>query len=79
MTKPTDSEVKIWFEENYLDGDKIQSGQSIFSSECLDAILQALSHFGQPRKMTVEELEVLAKDYSFGNIGILDLHKELYE
>ena len=33
-----DTELKKWFEENYLDGDKVQVGQMLSSSECLDAL-----------------------------------------
>ena len=32
--------IKEWFEQNYLDGDKVQDGQTLASSECLDAIKQ---------------------------------------
>ena len=32
------TEAKIWFEQNYLDGDKIQEGQMLSSSECFDAL-----------------------------------------
>ncbi len=33
-----DTELKEWFEANYLDGDKVQEGQMLASSECLDAL-----------------------------------------
>ena len=32
-------EVKTWFEANYLDGDAVQEGQMLASSECLDALI----------------------------------------
>ena len=31
-------DLKKWFEQNYLDGDKIQKGQMIASDECFDAV-----------------------------------------
>lgn len=45
-TPPTpsgESELKEYFEANYLDGDKIQDGQMIASSECFEAIKDCLS------------------------------------
>ena len=33
--------IKEWFEANYLDGDKVQKGQMLSSSECLEAITTA--------------------------------------
>jgi len=33
---------KKWFEENYLDGDKIQDGQMLSSAYCFEAIQEAL-------------------------------------
>jgi len=34
--------LKDWFEANYLDGDEIQRGQMIASSECFGIILEVL-------------------------------------
>lgn len=59
MTKPTDNEVKIWFEANYLDGDKIQDGQMIASSECFEAILQVIDTF---RSLNSHRKEALTKN-----------------
>lgn len=38
--KPSDriEENKNWFEQNYLDGDKIQDGQMLSSEECFESI-----------------------------------------
>ena len=36
-------ETKNWFEQNYIDGDKIQDGQMLSSQECLDAVLELQS------------------------------------
>ena len=33
-----DTELKKWFEANYLDGDEVQECQMLASSECLDAL-----------------------------------------
>jgi len=33
-----EEELRGWFEANYLDGDKIQDGQTLSSEECFDAI-----------------------------------------
>ena len=33
-----DTELKEWFEANYLDGDEVQEGQMLASSECLEAL-----------------------------------------
>jgi len=32
--------IKQWFEENFLDGDLVQDGQTLSSKECLDALTQ---------------------------------------
>ena len=40
---PKKKELKEYFEANYLDGDKIQGGQMIASSECFEAIQQAIT------------------------------------
>ena len=38
MTSP---DIKQWFEANYLDGDKVQEGQMLSSSFCLEAVIAA--------------------------------------
>lgn len=35
--------LKRWFEERYLDGDKMQNGQFISSKECFEAVKDALA------------------------------------
>ena len=38
MNQDIQSGLKKWFEENYLDGDKIQGGQMLSSETCFEAI-----------------------------------------
>ena len=51
MTYKTNEEIfkeaKINFEANFLDGDKIQDGQMLASSECFEAIKDAISELRQ--------------------------------
>ena len=51
MTYKTNEEIfkeaKINFEANFLDGDKIQDGQMLASSECFEAIKDAISKLRQ--------------------------------
>lgn len=44
-----------WFEQNYLDGDKIQDGQMLSSKECLEAL-------NQIRQETVEEWKKMTEN-----------------
>lgn len=46
--KTTNDENKIWFEQNFLDGDKIQDGQMLSSSLYFEAIQEM-------RKKTIDE------------------------
>jgi len=49
-------EVKTWFEANYLDGDAVQEGQMLASSECLDALItQQQTHHQELQKAREEE------------------------
>ena len=47
-------EIKKIFEENFLDGDKIQNGQMLSSKECLEAIEFFLQ---RERERIIEEIE----------------------
>lgn len=38
--KTTNDENKIWFEQNFLDGDKIQDGQTLSSEFCFEAVME---------------------------------------
>lgn len=46
--KTIHDENKKWFEENFLDGDKIQDGQMLSSEFCFDAIMEM-------REKTIDE------------------------
>lgn len=39
------AEAKAKFEARYLDGDEVQNGQILSSSECLEAIMDAITQF----------------------------------
>lgn len=43
MNKTEVEQLKKWFEANYLDGDVIQEGQMITSSECFEAVKAGVS------------------------------------
>ena len=51
------SEIKKWFEINYLDGDEVQDGQMLASSECLDALVNSRVDF---LRSEIERLEGVA-------------------
>lgn len=63
------SEEKIikWFEQNYLDGDKIQDGQALHPAECINAILSAL--LSQKAEITemIEEMPTIMDNFTFEN------------
>ena len=50
-----DTELKKWFEENYLDGDKVQVGQMLSSSECLDALSSRDTYWKERVLAVIEE------------------------
>ena len=56
------SEIKKWFEINYLDGDEVQDGQMLASSECLDALVNSRVDF---LRSEIEKLEGMKKTKTF--------------
>ncbi len=65
MTTPPEriEEVKTWFEANYLDGDAVQDGQMLASSECLDALItQQQSHHQELQKAREAERKSYRRD-----------------
>lgn len=57
--------LKRWFEERYLDGDKMQDGHSVLSSkECFEAIKDALAE----REKEIVEM-IRKKYYIIGSTG----------
>lgn len=66
MTDKSDIDLKTVFEQNYLDGDKVQPGQMIASTEVLefinDFVLPALA--AQDRSSRISELESLTRIYT---------------
>lgn len=46
--------IKKWFEANFLDGDKIQDGQTLSSAECFEAVCLALK---EQREEIIEKIE----------------------
>lgn len=47
-------DYKKWFEENFLDGDKIQEGQMLSASECLEAIKQGAREERERLRIQIE-------------------------
>lgn len=57
--------LKRWFEERYLDGDKMEDGHSMLSSqECFEAIKDALAEKEKEIVEIVEKYKSLAR---YGN------------
>ncbi len=62
MPPKTNENLKKWFEANYLDGDAVQEGQMLASSECLDALItQQQTHHQELQKAREEERERIIK------------------
>lgn len=55
----SEEKIKEWFEQNYLDGDKMQNGQVLVSFECYEAILSALA---SQKKSWIKEIEKRASE-----------------
>ena len=49
-----ETELKEWFEANYLDGDEVQEGQILASSECLDALTSRDTYWKERVRKDVE-------------------------
>lgn len=50
--------IKEWFEQNYLDGDKIQDGQMLSSSECFNAVSTALCEYKEELLGKIENMAI---------------------
>ena len=57
------SKIKEWFEANFLDGDKVQGGQMLSSSFCLEAIKDAVENATE-RCAEIAEATNKGKDFS---------------
>ena len=73
--KDTSQQLKEWFEANYLDGDKIQGGQTLSSEECFDALT---THTTKLLQAEIEFLEGMKKKGNDGEDLPFENSPEIY-